>query len=257
MSNLSSQSTFVQAFESDPIVAFTLARYPKRAHLRALTHLALDRRSLQRTPGLRFWRLLLVGKGGDKRGGFDARRIDLQRTALFTVWESLAALTEFEQSSQVMQRIQQQAVEVWSVQMQPVKWHGQWAGRDPLTGMPAAPPPQPGPWAILTNVNIRPAKIPAFIKTAVTVSKQLWQQPDLLRAVGVTEGPPYAGSFSLWRTLPAITSFAYGPTIHAQTIEQSRRESWLREKLFARFRPVASWGTWDGSDPLHEFAAVF
>ena len=51
---------------TDPIVSFTLARYPShypQASIRALAHLGFDRWPLAHTPGLSFWRLLGVGRG--------------------------------------------------------------------------------------------------------------------------------------------------------------------------------------------------
>ena len=49
--------------QNEPIVAFTLARYPKRASIAELTHLGLDRLPLAFAHGLRFWKLLGVGRG--------------------------------------------------------------------------------------------------------------------------------------------------------------------------------------------------
>ena len=84
----------MQAADSEPIVAFILAHYPKQASLQAMAHLGLDRLPLTFTPGLRFFRLLGVGKGRV----FDPHA-DLQRYGLFTVWDSYAALQQFEQTS--------------------------------------------------------------------------------------------------------------------------------------------------------------
>ncbi len=233
----------------DPIVAFTLAHYPQRTSLQAMAHLALDRLPLATTEGLRFWRLLGVGKGR----AFDPHA-DFQRYAMFTVWDSVATLKRFEQSSRVMRRIRQRADEVWSVHMRPVRWHGQWGGRKPFAKMPLAAPLEPGPWVILTRATIRPTKVAAFLQAVPAVSAHLLQQPDLLQSVGVGEAPLlYQATLSLWRTLPAITTFAYGSAPHTEVIRRTRREGWYREELFARFRPIATWGTWDSVNPLAEF----
>jgi hypothetical protein len=222
----------------DPVVAFTLAHYPQRASLSAMAHLALDRLPLATTEGLRFWRLLGVGKGR----AFDPHA-DFQRYAMFTVWDSVATLKRFEQSSRMMRRIHQHADEVWSVHMRPVRWHGQWGGRKPFAGVPLAPPPEPGPWVILTRATIRPTKITAFLQAVPAVSAHLLQQPDLLQSVGVGEAPLlYQATLSVWRTLPAITTFAYGTATHMEVIRRTRREGWYREELFARFRPIDTWG---------------
>lgn len=237
----------MQTSEHEPIVAFTLARYPKRASIGALAHLGLDRRPLTHTPGLRFWRLLGVGKGR----AFDPHA-DLQRYAMFTVWDSFAALKQFEANSPVMRRIQQHADEMWTVHMHPVRWHGKWGGHDPLAGMPPAPPPEPGPWIILTRATIHPIKIRAFLNAVPAVSEHLLQQPHLLNSVGVGEAPLlYQATLSVWRSLPSVTSFAYGSAPHFEVVRRTRSEQWYREELFARFRPVTSMGTWDGVDPLN------
>jgi hypothetical protein len=236
----------MQASDNFPVVAFTLAHHPKSRSLAAMAHLGLDRWPLARTPGLRFWRLFGVGKGRV----FNPRA-DFQRTALFTVWDSTVSLKQFEYSARVMRNMCERADEVWTVHMLPVRWHGRWSEQDPFAGISPASPPATGPWVILTRATIRPTKIFAFLKAVPAVSQQLLQQVDLINSVGVGEAPLlYQGTISLWRSLPAITAFAYGPDSHGDVIRQTRREQWYQEELFARFKPIDSWGTWDGIDPL-------
>ncbi len=237
----------MQIAENEPIVAFMLVRYPKRASFIALSHLVLDRFPIVFTSGLRFWRSLGVGKGR----AFDPHA-DLQRYALFTVWDSYADLKRFEAHSAIMGRIRQGAEEVWTVHMRPVRWHGKWGGRDPLAGMIPVEPPELGPWVILTRATLRIAKRRTFLDAVPAVAEQLLQQPNYINSVGVGESPfLHQATISLWRTLPSVTSFAYGSTTtHIDVIRRTRSEQWYREELFGRFRPLASMGTWDGIDPL-------
>lgn len=230
----------------EPIVAFTLAHYPKRAGVSGLAHLALDRWYLARTPGLHFWRLL--GAGSDH--AFDARA-NLQRYALFTVWNSLSALKRFEMQSLIIRRIHQRSDEVWTVHMRPVRWHGAWGGHDPFAGMTAVAAPEPGPWVILTHSIMRLSHLRAYVSYVPAVAEHLLQQPELINSVGIGEAPLlYQGTLSLWHSLPAMTTFAYGSAPHAEVMRRARREQWYREEFFARFCPVASMGTWDGTNPL-------
>lgn len=240
----------MQPREDEPIVAFTLARYPQRYSVLELAHLGLDRWPLGRTPGLRFWRLLGVGKGR----AFDPHA-DLQRYALFTVWESHAALKHFEATSSVMRRINRRAEEVWQVAMLPVRWHGKWGGSDPFAVISPASAPDPGPWVILTRATLYASKVSAFLQAVPAVADQLLAQPQLLASVGVGEAPLlYQATLSLWRTLPAISAFAYGPSAHREVVKRTRAEHWYREELFARLRPVISHGSWNGENPLPELA---
>ena len=238
----------VEVLANEPIVAFTLARYPRSGSIRAMTHLGLDRWPLAHTPGLSFWRLLGVGRGRV----FDPHA-DWQRYGLFTVWDSYAALKQFAASSSIMRRIQQRAEEAWTVHMLPVRWHGKWGGRDPFTAITPAPAPDPGPWIILTRATLRPSQVRSFLGAVPAVAEQLLQSRELINSVGVGEAPLlYQATVSLWRTLPAVTEFAYSRNQHAEVIRRTRRERWYREELFARLRPVASFGTWDGVNPLPE-----
>jgi hypothetical protein len=236
----------MQNTEDEPIVAFMLARYPRRVSFSALAYLGLDRWPLAHMHGLRFWRLLGVGRGR----AFDPHA-DFQRSALFTVWNSWTALKEFEAHSEILRRVQQRAEEIWTVSMRPVRWHGKWGGSDPFAGMIPALPPEPGPWVILTRATLNMSKIPAFLKAVPPVSEYLLQQPELINSVGVGEAPLlYQATISLWRTLPAITTFAYGSAPHIDVVRRTRQERWYREELFARFRPISSQGTWGGINPL-------
>ncbi|MBV9713503.1 MAG: hypothetical protein JO011_21570 [Ktedonobacteraceae bacterium] len=236
----------MQIPEHEPMVAFTLARYPRRQSIVALAHLGFDRWPLMHMPGLTFSRLLGVGRGRT----FDARA-DFQRYALFTVWNSYAALRHFETHASVMRGIRQRAEGVWTVHMRPVSWHGKWGGRDPFADMPPVSAAEAGPWIILTRAAIRPTKLRAFLGAVPAVAEQLLQQPDLINSVGVGEAPLfYQATLSLWRTLPSIKEFAYSHGIHKNVVQRTRQERWYREELFARFRPVASFGTWDGVEPL-------
>ena len=233
--------------EQEPVVAFTLARYPKPAGIFELAHLGLDRWPLNRAPGLRFWRLLGVGKGRV----FDPRA-DLQRYALFTVWDAYASLKNFERHAGVIQRIERRAQEAWTVYMRPVRWHGRWGGSDPFAAWKPVPVPEGGPWIVLTRATLRLTKLRAFLDAVPTVAEQLLQQPALLNSVGIGEAPLlYQATLSVWRSLPAATTFAYDAGTHLGVIRRTRSEQWYREELFARLLPLQSRGTWDGVDPLH------
>jgi heme-degrading monooxygenase HmoA len=227
------------------VAALTLARYPPRAVYGALLRMGLDRLRLRRVPGLRFWKLL-----GSARGAVFGPW-DPFRYALFSVWESVAALESFEAHSPVLATARRTAAEIWTVRLAPLRWHGAWGGVDPFVGTPPAAPPTDGPIAILTRATIRPRRAGAFLRATGPVAAQLVDQPGLIAAIGLGEAPfVFQATFSLWASLPDAQAFAYREAQHAEAIRRTRAENWYSEELFARFRPIASYGAWDGVDPL-------
>jgi hypothetical protein len=233
---------------TNAIAALMLARYPWRNVYGALVRMGLDRLWLRRTLGLRFWKLLGSARGL-AFGAWEPRRY-----GLFTVWDSPAALDAFERRSPVSGAYRRRADELWTVRLAPMRWHGTWGGVDPFAGAQPAEPPDHGPWAVLTRATIRVQRLTAFRAAARLVDGDLERWPGLIAAIGLGEAPlVIQATFSLWSELGAAQEFAYRGAAHADVVRRTREERWYSEDLFARFRPIGSYGTWDGRDPLAQY----
>ena len=72
-------------------------------------------------------------------------------------------------------------------------------------------------------------------------------EPGLIFKLGMGEIPwVQQVTFSIWRDAKDMRKFAYRSGAHADAIRLAREGKWFKEDLFARFRIVASEGTWAG-----------
>ncbi|WP_208870127.1 hypothetical protein [Streptomyces monomycini] len=67
-------------------------------------------------------------------------------------------------------------------------------------------------------------------------------------SVAPARPPRFVGPFSLWRSLRAMTAYAYGDRRpgHRDTVAAHRARPFHHETAFARFRPCAVAGTFGG-----------
>lgn len=239
-------------YSTPTLTALTLLRFNGLDRLWMLSQMAFARPALRQTPGLRFWKLL----GSGVNFGL---RPDFNRFALLTVWQSADQAAAFFSSQSgdrspgsVLHRLQQRAVESWTVHMLPLRVRGTWAGATPFVPLPhSAAEHTDGPLAVLTRATIRLGRLRAFWSRVPATQRALQGAPGLLLSIGIGEAPIVRqATFSLWRSEAAMRAYAYQLPAHAEVIRRTRDESWYAEELFARFVPIASQGTWDGRDPL-------
>jgi len=233
------------------VVTLHVWRIPPAAVPAAAARMALDRRHLARTPGLRFAKSLGTGTGRT----FTVRDADPRRWALLAAWDSAAAARGFAATSPVVAAWARLAEETCRLDLAPLAARGRWSGRTPF-GDPVAlgAPPRPdgpgGPVAALTRARLAPTRALAFWRAVPPVSAELARAPGLRVALGVGEAPVgLQGTFSVWDDAAALRRFAYGSAEHRQVVARTRTEGWYAEELFARFAVLAGTGTLGGSAP--------
>ena len=230
-----------------PIVTVSLFGFEKSERLWAFAQMGFARPAVAIARGLRFWKLLGSGHGG----GFSLRP-NWNRYGLLAVWETADAADEFLAGSAVFLDYRNHAAETWTVRLAPTSAHGLWSGTNPFTP-PAATDESTSeaPVAVLTRATLRLSRARAFWSAVPATSEALNSAGGLIRSIGVGEAPFIRqATLSFWRSETDVRAFAYTSSPHREVVRRTRDEGWYAEELFARFRPIASEGKWDGIDPL-------
>lgn len=202
--------------------------------------------ALKKVPGLRFFKLL----GSGANNGFGLWP-NLDRYGLMAVWEDTAAATDFFARHPLWAGYQQRSKELWTLQLAPLKAHGQWDGKTPFDYPLSALPNENAPIAVLTRASIRLRKTARFWQYVEPTSAALAQAVGVRAAIGLGELPVVRqATFSVWESARAMQEYAYKDARHREVIQLTRREKWYAEELFARFEVLSSTGTLDGADPL-------
>ena len=226
------------------IVSLTIIRYRKAFIPFALLAMALHRLFMWLQKGCTFWKLLGTGRNGT----FDLQP-DWQQWGLLAVWDSREDFDSFYKKSFVAAWWRVLAREQWTLLCVPLQSHGKWDGKEPF-GNPDSRN-YTGTVAVLTRATIRMSKLKNFWANVDSVANIMAGAAGYITSFGIGEAPVYRqATFSIWRNVEDVKAFAYASKEHADVITKTRTERWYSEELFARFRPVASFGTLNGKDPL-------
>jgi heme-degrading monooxygenase HmoA len=201
-------------------------------------------KSLAKTSGLSFYRLLGSGKGR----GFNPLP-DWSVYCLIQVWESEEDAHTFFNSSNLMKQYKVHTDELFTLYMKNISAGGTWVGKNPFEKVADLDPDLP--IAVITRATIKWNWLLRFWKYVPTSQQGLDGNEGLIYTKGVGEIPiVQMATFSLWQNFEAVKQFAYKSKQHQEAIKRTRKNNWYREELFARFQPYKSTGTWEGKDLL-------
>ena len=229
---------------SPPWALFSLFQIKEGSKFWAFKTMGLSSRQLTSSPQMPFG--LMLGTGGGR--GFLLP--NLKQYALLTCWHKAEDAKNFLTASSLARGLSQHSDEVWSVLMQPVVSKGIWGGKNPF--LPLAKPLESyEPVVVITRASIRFQRMLEFWKYVPPVSQATDTAPGLLWKTGVGELPIVEqATISLWKDTQSVDNFAYKMREHKEVVTKTRQRNWYSEELFARFRPVQSWGTVGGKNPL-------
>jgi hypothetical protein len=216
-----------------PFVTLHVWRVPRRAVPRAFARMALDRRRLRATPGVRFAKLLGTGDG------FGPADADPTRYAALVVWDGAAAAEGFDGTpvARAWERIAEGRLRI---DLRPLASRGKWSGTTPF-GEPRGE--TRGPVLALTRARLRPRRAVTFWRAVPPVAAAVATAPGLLARFGVGEAPiGWQGTVSVWRNTADLTEFAYRHPEHRAAILRTPTEGWYAEDLFARFAVLGVMG---------------
>jgi hypothetical protein len=196
---------------------------------------------LQRDPhGPTFAKLL----GTARPTTFTPRDSDPRHWGLLTVWHSASDADAFDDTS-VARSWERIADEAARIAMTPLASRGRWSGREPF-GAPA-PRRYDGPVAAITRARVRPTRLRSFWHHSAMVATSLADHDGLLLATGIGEAPVgLQGTFSMWRSVADMNTFARTDARHLEAIDRTPLEGWYAEELFARLSIDAVRGSFAG-----------
>lgn len=188
--------------------------------------------------------------GCGKNGTFDINP-DWKQWAIMARWEDKKEADSFFSNSFLTNYWDLFSKERWTVYCRPVESHGLWNGKN-VFAQDGHNKTYNGMVGVLTRATIRPTKMADFWKNVPAVAKTIADSPGFVTSVGIGEVPFFRqATFSIWKDLESVKSFAYRKKEHAGVIKKTRERDWYSEELFARFEILESNGTINGKNPLH------
>ncbi|HVW12686.1 MAG TPA: hypothetical protein VHB54_02620 [Mucilaginibacter sp.] len=229
------------------IVSLTIVRYRKALTPFALLAMIVHHIPMWLRKKCSFYKLLGTGKGEF------STKPNWQQWGTLAVWDTRESFDDFYAMSFIRKWWNAFGAEQWTILCEPIQCHGKWSGKAPFTAQ--AIPGYNGPVVVLTRARIRLSRLLPFWRSVKAVAAQLEEAPGRVLNFAIGQTHHLIGTFSVWDNADNMKAFAYSAGAHLDVINRVREESWFTEDLFARFRPVDSFGTLDGTDPVKSLLA--
>lgn len=194
-------------------------------------------------PGMTYAEPTMVGPLGKR-----PPKPQLGRIGLIAAWEDDTAIDRFLAGHPFGERL----AGGWHARLEPRRCFGSWAGMPDLPRK-ELPMDDDEPAAALTLGRLRALRIRPFLKASKPAERDAIGNPAVVALTGLTRParPRLVSTFSIWRSAGAMRGYAFGKDgPHQAAVRADRALSFQHEQAFVRFRPLASQGSWDGSDPL-------
>ncbi len=171
------------------------------------------------------------------------------RVGLVAVWEDDNALDAFLADDPLAARL----ASGWHVRLQPLRTVGATAGIPSLVTEEQPVDPEEAV-VVLTYGRTRVLGLPRFLRASAKAEAAALGASGLLASTGLARPPHVVSTFSVWRTVREMRAYVSGQagsgSGHVDATRADRERGFHHDSLFARFRPYATAGLWDGRDPL-------
>lgn len=196
----------------------------------AFSQMLISYYRLKNIVGLNFFKSLGTGGGN----GFDLTP-NFSNYCWLMVWESEEQAREFLQTNLYFNEYQNKCQSSEILFLKNIISKGLWSKVNPFEKTDDIIENENV--LVLTRASIKLSKLIYFWIKVGNIVKKLYSSSDLKLAVGVGELPLIQqATISIWNNKDAINKFAYEDKTHLEIVNLTRKYSWYKEELFARFQ---------------------
>ena len=189
-------------------------------------------------PGLRQSNLALAAP----LSGSVVPRPQIGRLGLVAFWDDEADIDRFLADNPLGARF----AGGLQVRLEPLRIFGSWPGV-PEDIPTSRSTDHEGPAAVLTLGRLRMTQAPRFLRTSARAEAAVIDAPGLIWTTGLAK-PPFVGTFSMWTSSKALSTYAFGRgrPAHADAINAGETKPFHHQQAFIRFRPFGVSGSLSG-----------
>ena len=221
------------------VVSLTLCRFAARDVPWAISQMQWSKPKVRAIPEIGFFKLMGTGGGA----GFSTKP-NLNVWTILSTWPDGAA-AERAQAAPVFIERRARSTESATFHLAPISSRGRWANENPFRGDGAAA--EGGPIVALTRATVKKRMLARFWRRVPSISHTIEGEGAVRFMIGMGEVPYlHQVTFSIWDDAGAMARFSRESATHGEAVRMVAKEGWFSEQLFARFRPIAGSGTWNG-----------